>query len=298
MIDPKKKNLIILSAAVAIIIALAFAVVYYLRQAREKEAEMTEIVEQMNFEKEQVQKEYADMSHEFDGYTPNIKNDSLVKLLNDQKTKVQQLLDELRVTKVTNLRRIAQLKNELAAVRKVMVIYVQQIDSLNAANHILRTENTEVKKKYQAASETVQQLSREKDDLNKVVNRAAILEITSFSMTPLNNKGKKTGWFAQSANLQFNFSIGKNVTAQPGNKTIYLRITRPDEEVLTKSGNTFQYEDQHIAYSASKKIEYTGEAINDVIYWKIDEILPKGTYHADFFADGNRIGSFTFKFEK
>lgn len=296
--DPKKKNLIILSAAVAIIIILAFAVVYYLRQAREKEAEMAEIVEQMNFEKEQVQKEFADMSHEFDGYTPNIKNDSLVRLLNDQKTKVQQLLEELRITKSTNARRIAELKKELASVRKVMIIYVNQIDSLNAANHILRTENTEVKKKYQAASETVQQLSKEKDDLNKVVNRASILEVSTFSMTPLNSKGKKTGWFTQSANLQFNFSIAKNITAQAGDKTIYLRITRPDEEVLTKPGNTFQYEDKKIAYSASKKIEYTGDAISDVIYWKIDEILPKGTYHADFFADGNRIGSFTFKFEK
>lgn len=296
--DPKKKNLIILSAAVAIIIILAFAVVYYLRQAREKEAEMAEIVEQMNFEKEQVQKEFADMSHEFDGYTPNIKNDSLVRLLNDQKTKVQQLLEELRITKSTNARRIAELKKELASVRKVMIIYVNQIDSLNAANHILRTENTEVKKKYQAASETVQQLSKEKDDLNKVVNRASILEVSTFSMTPLNSKGKKTGWFTQSANLQFNFSIAKNITAQAGDKTIYLRITRPDEEVLTKPGNTFQYEDKKIAYSASKKIEYTGDAISDVIYWKIDEILPKGTYHADFFADGNRIGSFTFKFDK
>lgn len=296
--DPKKKNLIILSAAVAVIIILAFAVVYYLRQAREKEAEMAEIVEQMNFEKEQVQKEFADMSHEFDGYTPNIKNDSLVQLLNNQKTKVQQLLEELRITKATNARRIAELKKELASVRKVMIIYVNQIDSLNAANHILRTENTEVKKKYQAASETVQQLSKEKDDLNKVVNRAAILEVTAFSMTPLNSKGKKTGWFTQSANLQFNFTIAKNITAQAGDKTIYLRITRPDEEVLTKPGNTFQYEDKKIAYSASKKIEYSGETLSDVIYWKIDEILPKGIYHADFFADGNRIGSFTFKFEK
>ena len=118
-------------------------------------------------------------------------------------------------------------------------------------------------------------------------------------MTPLNSKGKKTGWYTQTTNLEFKFTIGKNITAQPGEKTIYLRITRPDDEVLTKSpNNVFPYENKNIAYSASKSLEYTGETKSDVIFWKVGEILPKGKYRAEFFADGYRIGSFTFNFEK
>jgi len=297
--DHKKRNLIILIAATLIIIALAFAVFYFVRQAKQKETEMAEMVESMNFEKEQVEKEFKDMNSEFDGYTSNIHNDSLVQLLQNQKTKVQQLLDELRVTKSTNAKRIAQLKQELATVRSVMIQYVNQIDSLNTINHVLKTENVEVKRKYQSATETVQQLSKEKADLHQVVTRASILEVSNFSMTPLNSKGKKTGWFTQTANLQFNYTIAKNVTAQPGEKTIYLRITRPDDDVLTKSpSNVFEYENKNITYSAYKKFEYTGDALNDVIYWKVGEILPKGNYRAEFFSDGNRIGSFTFVFEK
>ncbi|HEY6913958.1 MAG TPA: hypothetical protein VI413_04715 [Paludibacter sp.] len=297
--DQKKRNLIIMIAGALIIAALAFAVFYFIRQANQKEAEVTEIVEQMNFEKQQIEKEFTDMNQEFDGYTSNIHNDSLVKLLNDQKTKVQQLLDELRVTKSTNAKRIAQLKHELATVRKVMIQYVNQIDSLNAANHILKTENVEVKRKFQAANETVQQLSKEKESLHQVVSRASVMEVYNCSMTPLNNKGKKTSWFSQTANLQFNYTVAKNVTAQPGDKTIYLRITRPDGDVLTKSpSNVFTYENKDIAYSASKTFEYTGDAKSDVIYWKVGEILPKGNYRAEFFIDGNRVGSFSFAFEK
>jgi hypothetical protein len=298
--DPiKRKNFIIISAATIIIIALGIAVVYFVRKANQKDAEMAEVVEQMNFEKQQVEKEYSNINQEFGGYTSNIKNDSLVKLLDNQKTKVQQLLDELRVTKSTNARRIAQLKQELATVRKVMIQYVNQIDSLNSANKVLRTENVEVHKKYQAATETVQQLSKDKESLNQVVNRAAILEVINFSMTPLNSKGKKTGWFSQTASLQFNYTVAKNITAQPGEKTVYLRITRPDDDVLTKSpGNVFPYENKNIAYSASKHFEFTGDAKSDIIYWKIGEILPKGNYRAEFFIDGNRVGSFSFKFEK
>ena len=208
-------------------------------------------------------------------------------------------MDELRVTKSTNARRIAQLKQELATVRMVMIQYVNQIDSLNSANKILRNENVEVHKKYQAATETVQQLSKDKESLNQVVNRASIMEVTNFSMTPLNSKGKKTGWFTQTANLQFSYTVSKNVTAQPGDKTIYLRITRPDGDVLTKgSNNVFSFENKEIAYSATKNFEFTGDAKNDVIFWKIGEILPKGMYRAEFFIDGNRVGSFSFKFEK
>jgi len=297
--DPeKRRNFLIITAASVIILILGFAVVYFMRKASQKEAEVAEVIEMMNFEKEQVQKEYANLNQEFEGYTSNIKNDSLVKLLQDQKTKVQQLLEELRITKSTNAKRIAQLRKELATVRQIMIQYVNQIDSLNSANKVLKTENVEVHRKYKAATETVQTLSKEKESLNQVVTRASILEVTNFSMTPLNSKGKKTGRFTQTSNLQFKYTISKNITAQPGEKIIYLRITRPDDDVLTKPGNVFQFENKIITYSSSKNFEYTGEALSDVIYWKVGEILQKGTYRAEFFIDGNRVGSFTFVFEK
>ena len=294
-----KKNLILISIATVVVIILILAVVYFVRKSNEKETEITEMLEQMNFEKQQVEKEYTDLALEFDGYTTNIKNDSLIQLLQDEKVKVQQLLDELRVTKSTNARRIAQLRAELAAVRRVMIQYVNQIDSLNVMNKVLKTENVEVQKKYKAAAQTVEELSKEKESLSEVVTRASMLEVTNFSMVPLNSKNKKTNWHSQTENLQFNFTLPKNVTAQTGEKTIYLRITRPDDDVLTKNpGNTFPFENKNIAYSAAKKIEYTGEAVSDALYWKVGEILPKGTYRVDFFADGNRIGSFSFAFEK
>lgn len=293
----KRRNFIIITAVSVVVIILGFTTFYFMQKARQTETEMQEMTEQMTFEKEQVQKEFANMNQEFEGYTSNIKNDSLIKLLDDQKSKVKQLLEELRITKASNAKRIAELRKELATVRKVMIQYVNQIDSLNAANKVLKTENVEVHKKFKAATQEVQQLSKEKENLNQVVTRASILEITNFKMTPLSSNGKKTGWFSQTATLQFNYTIGKNVTSQPGEKTIYLRITRPDEDVLTK-GNTFRFENKNIAYSSMKKFEYSGEELSDVIYWKVGEILPKGTYKADFFVDGYRIGSFSFQFEK
>jgi len=295
----KKNNVIILSVLSAIILALLIAVFFLINRTKEKEAEIAEVVEMMNFEKQQVEREFQDMASEFDGYTSNIKNDSLFKLLDDQKVKMHQLIEELRVTKSTNARKISDLKKELASVRKLLVHYVNQIDALNAENKVLKTENTDVKRRYNEASETVNQLSKEKESLNEVVTRAAKLDVTGFSFSPLNSRNKKTSWFTQTANLQFNYTVNKNITAQPGEKTIYLRLTRPDDEVMIKnSGNVFAFENKNINYSIKKDFEYTGESIKDVMYWKVEEVLQAGTYRADFFCDGNRVGSFNFDLKK
>lgn len=294
----KKINIIFIVLAV-IVLALIITVVVLINKNKEKDQEVAEVVEMMTFEKQQVEREFKDMATEFDGYSSNIKNDSLFKLLENQKVKMHQLLEELRVTKATNARRISELKNELASVRKLLVHYVTQIDSLNAENKVLRTENVEVKRKYSQAAETVDKLSKEKENLNEVVTRASKLEVSGFSFTPLNSRNKKTTWFTQTANLQFNFTVNKNITAQPGSKTIYLRLTRPDGEALVKNtSNVFRFENKNINYSIKKDFDYTGEAHPDVMYWKVEEVLQPGTYRAEFFCDGNLVGSFNFVVKK
>lgn len=291
------KNKISISLIVAIVLIAILGIVsfYFFRQMKVKEAEMNEMVEVMNFEKEQVEREFEALNFEFDGYTSNIKNDSIFKLLDKEKARVQQLLEELRITKVTNARRISELRKELATVRGVMVHYVNQIDSLNKENKVLKTENVEVKRRFQEASQTANQLAKEKENLTEVVTRAAKLEVVNFSMLPLNSRNRKTTWFTQVANLQFSFTIVKNITAAPGTKTVYMRLMRPDEELMIKSpNNTFNFENREIQYSIKKDVEYEGENVSDVLYWKVEEVLQKGNYRADFFIDNNRVGVFNF----
>lgn len=291
------KNIFIIGG---IIIALLIGLlVFYALKVNTQNKEMAEVVEMMNFEKEQLEQEYSDLGIEFESYTVNIQNDSLLRLLENEQVKVQQLLEELRVTKATNARRIAELRSELATVRKVMAHYVNQIDSLNTINRELKTENITVKRQYREASQTVEQLSKEKESLTEVVTRASILEITNFSFQALNGRGRATNRFSQIETFQFNYTVSKNITADPGDKTVFVRITRPDGEVLSKSSsNVFTYEDKNIAYSARKDFEYGGEAVSDLIYWKIEEILQSGRYRIDFFIDGNRVGSFNFDINK
>lgn len=282
------------------IVVLALCVCALVWMNLQQKTEIKEIVEQMEFEKEQLEEEYEELAIQFDGYqTPDIHNDSLVELLSQEKQRVQDLLEELRITKVTNARRIAELKKELATVRQVMVSYVHQIDSLDRTNKRLVKENQQVKQQYQEVARQAQQLEEERTQLAEVVSRASMLEISHFEMIALNKRDRKTTIYNQIQKLQFDYTIGRNITNKPGMKTLYMRITRPDGEVMQKSLNdVFRFENSEIDYSISKEFEYAGEEISGSLYWLVEEILQIGWYNADFFVDGELIGSFPFQINK
>lgn len=292
-----KKKVII---PILIILLAAIGVLTYLFFAQKQE--MTEMVEQMEFEKSELEDEYEDLAMQFDGYqTPNLSNDSLTQLLSQEQQRVRDLLEELRITKATNARRIAELKKELATVRQVMVSYVHQIDSLNRTNQRLTAENRQVREQYAVVQQQAEELQQQNSDLTEKVTRASILEITAFKVTPLNKRDRKTSNINQMQKVQFDFTIGKNITCSRGLKDVYMRIVRPDGELITlpdPQNRLFAFENSEIEYSIKKEIEYAGEALDVTMYWNVGEILYNGTYNADFFIDGALVASFPFALKK
>jgi uncharacterized coiled-coil DUF342 family protein len=162
----------------------------------------------------------------------------------------------------------------------------------------LTTENQEVKQKYSEATRQISNLSEEKKNLNAKVSLAAQLDATNIYVTAKNKRGKETKKTSAITKLAIGFTVVKNITATAGERTLYVRITKPVNEVLSKgSGNTFEYENKRLEYSIKKYIEYTGEEQQVTVYWDVEEFLQAGTYHVYIFADGNMIGSQSFNLE-
>ena len=288
-------NKILIPILIVLLAAVGVLTYLFLQQKQE----MTEMVEQMEFEKSELEDEYEDLAMQFDGYrTPDIHNDSLAQLLNKEQQRVRDLLEELRITKATNARRIAELKKELATVRQVMVSYVHQIDSLNQTNQRLTAENRQVKEHYAVVQQQAEELQQQNTHLTEKVTRASMLEITAFKVTPLNRRDRKTSNLNQMQKIQFDFTIGKTITSDRGLKRVYMRVVRPDGELITlpdPAQRMFAFENSEIEYSLAKEFEYGGEAMDETLYWTVGEILYKGTYNADFFIDGALIASFPFE---
>ena len=246
-------------------------------------------------EKEEMENEYSTFATQYDELQVQINNDSLREKLESEKLKTQRLLEELRQVKSSNAAEIIRLKKELKTVRAVLRSYVMQIDSLNRINAALMEENQEVKSKYTAATAQINTLAAEKKNLNERVSLAAQLDATNISAHPMNKRGKKARNVKDGKKIAISFTIVKNITAKTGNKTLYIRIAKPNNEILSKGDTTFPYEDRQITYSIKKYIEYTGEEQSVTVYWDVEEFLPAGTYSVYIFADGNMIGQNSFE---
>ena len=285
----KSKNLVII--IILLIIIIGGVSFFAFRQVQENK-EMSEL---FAIEKEEMENEYTTFATQYDELQVQISNDSLREKLESEKLKTQRLLEELRQVKASNAAENMRLKKELKTVRAVLRSYVVQIDSLNRLNEALTTENKEVKKRYNEATRQINTLAEEKKNLNEKVALAAQLDVTNINVQPKNKRGKETNKVKNVKKLAVSFTIVKNITAKTGERTLYVRITQPGNEVLSKSASdTFKYENRELQYSIKKYIEYTGEEQTVTVYWDVEEYLAAGTYNVYIFADGTMIGSSSF----
>lgn len=286
----KKNTLFII---IGIVLIAALGVLAYLL-LNEKQAN-TELREEFRLEKEDLESEYTTFARQYDELKLTVSNDSLAQLLEQEQLKTQRLLEELRTVKSTNATEIRRLKNELATLRTVMVSYINQIDSLNQINAQQKVVIAEVTQKYNDASRQISDLTEERKNLTEQVTLASQLDATNIHVLPLNKRGREAKRTKDTEKLQINFNIAKNITAKTGDRTLYVRILKPDNDVLTKdTSDTFSYENRELSYSIKKYIEYTGEEQPVSVYWDVQEFLYAGNYRLDIFAEGNLIGSSSF----
>jgi hypothetical protein len=292
--EPKKLSL--LTVAIIVLLLLIGGAVYYICQQKRQ---MSDLIATFDLEKESLADDFNELSLQYEGYKFSVNNDSLLTLLSTEQAKVQRLMEELRTVKATNAKRISELKKELETLRKIMRNYVIQIDSLNQANQQLTKEKEQAVRRYRQASSTAAQLTKELEKQNERVTLASRLDATGVTVTPINSRGKEVKKIKQMEQFVLNFRIVKNITAPVGEKTIYVRLKKPDDDILVKSrADVFLFEGKEINYSMKKTVEYDGEELPVTMYWNIEEFLSPGAYRVDIFADGNLIGQRKFELEK
>jgi cell division protein FtsL len=286
----------LLVAVVIVLVLIIAGAVYYIYHQKQQ---MTDLRETFNLEKEMLTDEFNELSLQYEGYKFSAGNDSLVALLTTEQAKVQRLMEELRTVKVTNARRINELKKELETLRKIMRNYVIQIDSLNRANEQLTKEKNRAEQRYRQASNTAEQLGKELEKQTERVTLASRLDAAGITVTPVNARGREVKRIKQMEQFVVSFRIVRNITAPVGEKMIYVRLKKPDDDILVKNrGNVFLFEGKEINYSIRRQVEYDGGELPVTMYWDIEEFLSPGIYRVDIFADGNLIGQKEFELDK
>ncbi|MBR6018093.1 MAG: hypothetical protein IK073_05685 [Paludibacteraceae bacterium] len=284
------------------IVVLLITMSHLRKENEEKDREIFNLNEQVSFEQSQAVLRFDD-EHALDEQLQTFEhlkldNDSLQQLLDQQTEHAKDLVSQIKKLRQENSSdkaRINALLKELAAVRELIMGYVRQIDELNTQNQQLTAENEQVKQENQQMRQRNTHLTTQNQQLTETVTRAKQLDVTHFEMTPLNNRDKKTRYLRKTVKLQLDYTIGKNITTEPGMKTVYLRLISPSDRLLgEQESKVFPFEDGEVPYSLKQEIEYAGEVYNGTFYWSFSGEPQEGTYRVEFFAEGNQIGQFSF----
>lgn len=260
------------------------------KKLEDKEKELEELRQLAELDKREMENQYAEFASQYGELKKSVKDDSLITRLNEEQARAEALLKELQQTKANSSAEILRLKKELATVRAVLRDYIRQVDSLQRVNQALigeRDQALAVAERTRVENTNIQERNTQ---LNEKVAIAAQLNATGVSVSALKKNGKAAKKSKDIARFGVSFTITRNVTASAGNRTVYVRLLKPNQQVAGQIGN-FQYENRSIGYSAAKTVEYNGQETHVTMYVPISEFLSAGAYTAYIFADGQMIGS-------
>lgn len=274
--------------AVALLVASAFAGCK--SDTSDKDKELEELRQLAEMDRKEMENQYAEFAAQYGEMKKEIRDDSLVARIDAEQRRAEALLKELQDLKTSSAAEILRLKKELATVRAVLRDYVRQVDSLQQINEALTKERDAALVDAERTRRENNTISENNKKLTEKVEVASQLNATGIGISALKKNGKAAKRSKDITRFSVSFTVARNVTAQTGNRTFYIRMLKPGQDVLHKSGS-FSYENKSIEYSASITREYTGEELHVTAYIPVDEYISAGNYSAYIFADGQMIGS-------
>lgn len=274
---------------ILIIIPLAFFFTKYVNKVREVErnAELITSAKQMlEEENSQLEADAQDLVAEFENM--KIQNDTML-------VKYQQataMLEQLQKEKTYNYNQINKYKRELATLKDVMKGYLRQIDSLNNINKHLQAENISYKKEISTAQLRADAAEEKAEELNSKVRIGSVIRARGIAMSPLNAKSKSVSRVRNAERLRVDFELTANELAEPGQKTVYVRIISPDGYLLSPDNViTFSYEGDALLASAERTVDYENNDVPvSIFYDNNSKGLASGTYKVQLYTEGRLIG--------
>jgi FlaG/FlaF family flagellin (archaellin) len=285
----KGTPVILVVITIILAVALAFLVFSYFGQKKE----MVEMETVLTQEKDSLANELRLMIHGYDTLRTN--NDSLNAKLQAERSRILQLLS----INASNAQLIKRYKGELSTMREIMKSYIVQIDSLNTRNKILVAENQDIKDQISTVKKTNDELSKVKEELSNKVEIASVIQAKDVIAVALNKSRKETTRIDRIDKLRICFTLRENPIAKAGEKTVYLRIMRPDSIVIaTSSDNLFDFNKSKLIFTASRQAEYLNQDIDMCIFVDNSKDFIPGNYTAELFLDGTQIGGCSFLLTK
>ncbi len=299
--ENKKKSAlgykITIGVLIAIIAVLLWIILYSREEIKAVNVEKEEIrfsltgeLDSLMVEHREVKREYGELSKQA------LQKDSIIQA---NAKEIKRL-----IAKSSDYRRI---KRKLNYLRKIHQSYIDQLDSIYTINRELHKELDVAHEQINRTSRKAKKLSKEKEQLTRIVESGAVLKAYNVKGMTYHLKGKtkkevETFKARRVERVKIRFTVSENPLAKPGPRVAYVRIARPDGLIIMKGkGKEYSFEANGttLQYSMKKDIDYQNKAIDITLNWDKKSSSPamKGKYHIAIYMDGRMIGQSQFELE-
>ncbi|MDG1674025.1 MAG: hypothetical protein P8H88_01120, partial [Flavobacteriales bacterium] len=225
----------------------------------------------ISFERDQVLFDLEKLSFSYD--TLSTENALMLAQIADQKNDIGRLVQQVKNGNWS----LARAKQEAETLRGIMKGYVATIDSLNQLNLALLGENLAMKEQMEAVSQENADLVERQENMEEMLEAGQTLQVSELNPVGVrvlsSGRQRDTDRADRSDMLRVCFTILENRIAPVGSKTLHLRITDSD-------GNLLPSEDEATDYSASRTLDYARERLDACIFYASSDDSMEGAFRS------------------
>lgn len=289
----KKTNVNALYGVLGLLVVILGVAVYMLLDTRKNlnlvSTDLAEKTEFFRMEKDSLEGELRNIYFRYDTLETN--NLELQVEMEQQKEKIEKLIS----LQAEDAYKIRMYRKEMETLRTVLRSYIVQIDSLNMQNQELLAENKQLRNTELRLSSEKEQLEKDKTQLEEIKDLATTLQASQIDLVLLNKRDKNTERIRTAVKVRIDFVLRANKVSPAGEKSIYLRIIRPDQVVLgSPELEMIEINSEQIPVSASRVVNYENEDLPVSIFWNNDGEIVPGEHRVELYSEGKIIGQSSF----
>ena len=281
MEDTNLKKIMYALTAVAVVLAVALAYIWYQKSS---------LVKDLTIEKEELTAQMIDLQNDYASLSSDY--DTINSQLDSSREEVSQLIERIQKTEATNRTKIRQYEKELGTLRSIMRSYIVQIDSLNTLNKKLTADAAAARREAAESRRKQEELNKTVEELTGQVAAGSVIKARGLRIEAYNASDKVTDRSSRVVRLLTTLSLVENDLAPKGPVRVYIRVKGPDGILLTNSTQrTFEVNGEPKICSASREVDYQGKEVELSIYLNDITGYVNGIYTVDAYTEQTQLGS-------
>lgn len=291
--EPKKGNILVLILSVVILVAGGGLIYKFMEtdqltlENQLKEAELESTYDRLDSISNELDTKILEIS-QLGGEI-----DTLLQIKEQLETEKKQLRKRT-TTQITSL------KDRVDGYKTLLLQQDDEIERLKVINNQLVEENTELKTEKNELNESLRDLNKNNEDLEEQVAFAGRLKAEGMSIIAISSSNKERQNEFKNRHidkLKIQFAISENKVSPIEGKSIMIKITAPDGNVLfdvASGSGTFMFEGREVFFTAKQEILYDRTKQNLSFLYNKGSEYNLGKHTVEVYTDDYLMGKESF----